>query len=69
MSPTATLPTILAPRVLALRNVLRRRPFRPFVVAALACLLWVACFFVFTRTLDYFQTIGEFGPALTSRGT
>jgi len=59
--------TILAPRWLALRNNLIRRRMRPIVASLLTVAFWIACFAFFVRMLDYFQTIGDFGPLLTQR--
>ena len=59
--------TILAPRWLALRNNLVRRRMRPIVASLLTVAFWIACFAFFVRMLDYFQTIGDFGPLLTQR--
>ena len=59
---------MLAPRFYATRNGLRHRGlFRPAVLALLTLAFWGGCFFLFVRVLDYFQTIGDFGPLLTQR--
>lgn len=59
---------MLAPRFYATRNGLRHRGLvRPAVLALLTLAFWGGCFFLFVRVLDYFQTIGDFGPLLTQR--
>jgi ABC-2 type transport system permease protein len=59
---------MLAPRFYATRNGLRYRGLvRPAVLALLTLAFWGGCFFLFVRVLDYFQTIGDFGPLLTQR--
>ena len=59
---------MLAPRFYATRNGIRSRGlFRPAVLALLTLAFWGGCFFLFVRVLDYFQTIGDFGPLLTQR--
>jgi len=63
-----TLREMLAPRWYATRNGIRRRGVvRPIVLSLLTGAFWVACFLLFVRVLDYFQTIGDFGPLLTQR--
>lgn len=64
---TASLRSILSPRLLALRNNVARRRMRPIIGTALTLAFWVACFAFFVKALDYFQTIGDFGPLLTQR--
>jgi hypothetical protein len=61
------LTTLLAPRVLATRNALRRRPLRAWILALLTAAFWVASFLLFAQTLRFFQTISAFGPVLTQR--
>jgi ABC-2 type transport system permease protein len=61
------LTTLLAPRVLATRNALRRRPLRAWVLALLTAGFWVGSFLLFARTLRFFQTITALGPVLTQR--
>ncbi|MCC6850572.1 MAG: hypothetical protein IT294_18950 [Deltaproteobacteria bacterium] len=63
----APLTTLLAPRVLATRNALRRRPARAWALAALTAAFWIGCFFLFAHTLRFFQTIAALGPVLTQR--
>ena len=59
---------MLAPRFYATRNGIRRRGLaRPGVLSLLTLAFWRGCFFLFVRVLDYFQTIGDFGPLLTQR--
>jgi ABC-2 type transport system permease protein len=58
---------LLAPRVLAGCNAVRRAPLRHCLLAVLVALFWGGCFALFTRVLGYFQTIGDFGPLLTQR--
>ena len=58
---------LVLPRWLAARNALRVGGARPYVLAALTALFWAGCFAFFVRVLEYFQTIGEFGPLLTQR--
>lgn len=58
---------MLAPRWLATRNGLRRGLVRPTVLTLLTGAFWAICFVFFVRVLDYFQTIGDFGPLLTQR--
>jgi hypothetical protein len=65
--PPGTLTTLLAPRVLATRNALRRRPLRAWVLAALTACFWVGSFLLFAHTLRFFQTITALGPVLTQR--
>ncbi len=59
--------TLLAPRVLAARNALRRAPVRVAAVAVLISFFWGACFWLVARVLGYFQGLGDFGPLLTQR--
>ena len=61
------LTTLLAPRVLATRNALRRRPLRAWVLALLTAAFWVGSFVLFAQTLRFFQTITALGPVLTQR--
>ncbi|MCC6766215.1 MAG: hypothetical protein IT293_16265 [Deltaproteobacteria bacterium] len=63
----APLATLLAPRVLATRNALRRRPARAWTLAVLTAAFWVGCYFLFAHTLRFFQTITALGPVLTQR--
>lgn len=63
----APLTTLLAPRVLATRNALRRRPLRAWVLAFLTAGFWIGSFFLFAHTLRFFQTITTLGPVLTQR--
>ncbi len=63
-----TLREMLAPRWYATRNGVRRRgATRPIILSLLTGAFWGACFLLFVRVLDYFQTIGDFGPLLTQR--
>jgi ABC-2 type transport system permease protein len=57
----------LLPRWLAARNAARRSPWRPLAIASLVVAFWAGIFVLFVHVLDYFQTIGEFGPLLTQR--
>jgi len=59
--------TLLAPRLLAARNVYRRHPHRAWGLIGLSGVFWVGCLMLFVKVLGYFQTIGEFGPLLTQR--
>ncbi|MDG2308698.1 MAG: hypothetical protein P8R42_29310 [Candidatus Binatia bacterium] len=63
----ASLRGILSPRVLAMRNNAARRKLRPVIGTLLTMAFWIGCFALFVRGLDYFQTIGDFGPLLTQR--
>lgn len=65
--PDASLASILSPRLLALRNSVARGRMRPVVGTLLTLVFWVGCFVFFVKTLDYFQTIADFGPLLTQR--
>ena len=65
--PAASLATLLAPRVLATSNALRRRPLRAGVLATLTALFWIGSFLLFAHTLRFFQTITALGPVLTQR--
>ncbi|MEB2284937.1 MAG: hypothetical protein B6D46_12100 [Polyangiaceae bacterium UTPRO1] len=65
--PPAPLAVLLAPRALASRNALRRRPFRASILALLTAAFWVGCFFLFAHTLRFFQTITTLGPLLAER--
>jgi ABC-2 type transport system permease protein len=58
---------LLAPRVLAARNVARRAPGRPLATALLTAIFWTGCFWAFVRVLAYFQDLPDFGPLLTQR--
>jgi len=63
-----TLREMLLPRWYATRNGVKRRgAVRPLVLSLLTGAFWVVCFVLFVRVLDYFQTIGDFGPLLTQR--
>jgi ABC-2 type transport system permease protein len=64
---SAGMAALLAPRLLAARNVARRSPARPVLTAVLTLLFWAGCFWAFLRALDYFQALAEFGPLLTQR--
>lgn len=59
--------TLLAPRLLAARNAYGRHPRRSLVLGCLAGAFWAGSLALFVWVLDYFQTIGEFGPLLTQR--
>lgn len=71
VSRAASAPSLremLAPRFYATRNGIRRRGLaRPVILSLLTLAFWGGCFFLFVRVLDYFQTIGDFGPLLTQR--
>src|SRR5215813_10055076 len=58
---------LVQPRLLALRNVVRRGPFRAATVGLLVAAFWTATFVLFTYVLDYFHHLGDFGPFLTQR--
>jgi len=58
---------LVQPRLLALRNVVRRGPFRAATVGLLVAAFWTATFALFTYVLDYFHHLGDFGPFLTQR--
>jgi ABC-2 type transport system permease protein len=62
-----TVATLLQPRWLAARNMARRHPRRTIGLTAAIAVLWVACLAVATHVVRYFETIGDFGPALTQR--
>ncbi len=62
-----TVATLLQPRRLAAMNVLRRHPRRTAGIAVGLAGLWLGCLAVATHVLRYFQTMGDFGPALTQR--
>src|SRR5207244_4616374 len=62
-----TLAAVLQPRLLSLRNVVRRDRLRAVTVTGLVGLFWLACFLLFTRVLGYFHGLGTFGPFLTQR--
>jgi ABC-2 type transport system permease protein len=67
-SSAPSLRDMLAPRFYATRNSLRHRGLvRPAVLALLTLAFWGGCFYLFVHVLDYFQTIGDFGPLLTQR--
>jgi len=59
--------SLLAPRFYAARNAVRRTPVRHLILGTLVALFWGFCFALFVRVLNYFQTIGDFGPLLTQR--
>jgi len=63
----ASLRGILSPRLLAMRNNVARRRMRPIIGTLLTLAFWIGCFAFFVKALDYFQTIGDFGPLLTQR--
>jgi ABC-2 type transport system permease protein len=63
----APLSVLLAPRVLATRNALRRRPLRAWVLALLTAVFWIGSYLLFAHTLRFFQTITALGPVLTQR--
>jgi hypothetical protein len=65
--PEASLRVLLAPRVMATRNALRRRPLRAWVLAFMTAGFWVGSFLLFAETLRFFQTITALGPVLTQR--
>jgi ABC-2 type transport system permease protein len=48
-------------------NMARRHPRRMVVLTLAIAALWVACLVMSTHMVRYFQTIGDFGPALTQR--
>lgn len=59
---------MLAPRWYATRNGVKHRgKARPLILSLLTLAFWSGCFVLFVRVLDYFQTIGDFGPLLTQR--
>lgn len=58
---------LLAPRLLAARNALKRGRAKAAILAFVTALFWVASFIFFERTLSYFQTITALGPVLTQR--
>src|SRR5262249_9459363 len=62
-----TVATLLQPRLLAARNVVRRHPRRTIALTLGVALLWAGCLVGATHVVRYFQTIGDFGPALTQR--
>lgn len=62
-----TVAALLRPRGLAARNVARRHPRRIVGLVLAIAALWGACFAMSVRMIHYFQTIGDFGPALTQR--
>lgn len=59
--------TLLLPRAFAARHAFRRGRTRVIVLALLTAVFWVGCFALFTRVLEYFHTIADFGPLLTQR--
>jgi ABC-2 type transport system permease protein len=63
----APLSVLLAPRVLATANALRRRPLRAWILALLTAAFWIGSFLLFAHTLRFFQTITALGPVLTQR--
>lgn len=65
--PEASLRVLLAPRVMATQNALRRRPLRAWVLAFMTAGFWVGSFLLFAETLRFFQTITALGPVLTQR--
>src|SRR5919108_4692352 len=62
---------LLIPRLLALRNGVRRMDrsgrVRALVLATLVVLFWGGTFWFFHRTLDYFRTIPDLGPVLSQK--
>ncbi|TMA70316.1 MAG: hypothetical protein E6J68_00350, partial [Deltaproteobacteria bacterium] len=62
-----TLAALLQPRLLSLRNVVRRGRLRAVTVTVLVGFFWLGCFLLFTRVLGYFRGLGDFGPFLTQR--
>jgi len=50
-----------------MRNNVAHRRMRPVVGTLLTVAFWVGCFVFFVKALDYFQTVGDFGPLLTQR--
>ena len=65
--PEPSVAQIVSPRRLAARNALRRGWKRPVALSILTALFWAACFALFARALQWFHTIGDFGPMLTER--
>lgn len=65
--PEPSVARIVSPRRLAARNALRRGWRRPAVLSVLTALFWAGCFALFARALEWFHTIGDFGPLLTER--
>ena len=65
--PAPSVAQIVSPRRLAARNALRRGWRRPLVLGVLTTLFWGASFALFARALEWFHTIGDFGPLLTER--
>ena len=65
--PEPSVAQIVSPRRLAARNALRRGWGRPLALAFLTAIFWVGCFALFARALEWFHTIGDFGPLLTHR--
>ena len=64
---SASLREILAPRLVTLRNQMRRRPRRAAAGIFFALAFWIGCFTLFVRALHYFESLGDFGPLLTQR--
>lgn len=65
--PEPSVARIVSPRRLAAANALRRGWRRPVALAALTALFWAGSFALFARALEWFHTIGDFGPLLTER--
>jgi ABC-2 type transport system permease protein len=67
MSGAPSLFHLLAPRLLAAQNGLRRGRTKPVLLSVFAAAFWAGSFVFFERTLAYFQTITALGPVLTQR--
>ncbi|TMA78152.1 MAG: hypothetical protein E6J72_14775 [Deltaproteobacteria bacterium] len=63
----AALRILLAPRLYAARNALRRGRAKAALLTAIAGAFWIGSFVFFDRTLAYFQTITALGPVLMQR--
>src|SRR6185369_9458176 len=62
-----TVAALLRPRGMAVRNMARRHPRRIVGLSVAIAALWAACLVTSIYMVRYFQTIGDFGPALTQR--
>jgi len=62
-----TVAALLRPRGMAVRNMARRHPRRIVGLSVAIAALWAACLVTSNYMVRYFQTIGDFGPALTQR--
>jgi len=62
-----TVAALLRPRGMAARNMARRHPRRIVGLSVAIAALWAACLATSIYMVRYFQTIGDFGPALTQR--